>query len=193
MWFLLYGPFTPFFVLFGDVLSNGDSASSRLSLEAMHCLPEFMEKMAPRHPQAAKLHQICLSLVQQATSVLVDKSEIENTAPNEGASAATTETKAQQPAMPLTEDGVQAPPTSEMFDPASFLNFFNEPLMPMDTTPSNFYTPNTMSSGDTSLDPTTFDGGMWPNDLSNLLMESNFDWFAWDSNAFGFDNSYNPF
>jgi hypothetical protein len=36
---------------------------------------------------------------------------------------------------------------------------------------------------------------VWPHgvDLSNMLMESNFDWFAWDSNAFGFDNGYNPF
>jgi hypothetical protein len=193
VWGLLYCPFTPFFVLFGDVLSSKDMASRKLSLEAMHCLPEFMEKMAPRHPQAAKLHRICISLVQQARSVLVDKLETGQTVPNEGANANAAETNVQQLDMPMI--GAQESQMSEMFDPASFLTFFNEPLMSMETTASNFWTPNTTSSANEPSDSTTFDGSVWPHgvDLSNMLMESNFDWFAWDSNAFGFDNGYNPF
>lgn len=70
VWQLLYCPFTPFFVLFGEILSNQTSAEVPKYLEAMNQLSRFLDQMKPRHQAAAKLHQVALAFVQQARSIV---------------------------------------------------------------------------------------------------------------------------
>lgn len=198
IWGLLYCPFTPFFVLFGDVLSKGDAEAKKQSLAAMELFPEFLRKMAPRHPQAARLHKIAASLLETAKSMLVNKSKNEEVPMNEDADVVATQVGPQDSSIPTAVDTSQEALMSEAFDPSSFLNFFDEPPMDLDTGSSNFWTPGSMPYENISSDSTRFSGSGLPQEyqLSDMFMQSNFDWFAWDSSVFGFDNSqrsYNPF
>lgn len=192
VWCLLYCPFTPFFVLFGEVLSSGDATSRKLSLEAMQHLPNFMVKMAPRHPQAAKLHQISSSLVQQAKSVLAGKTADNKVVADESTGASTSKTQTQQEAASV--GGAQDFQMSNIFDSSSILNFFNEPPMSVRMTGSNLWTPDSMTSG-SDLNGSVMLSDTLPEgvELSNMFMQSDFDWFAWDTSIFGMNDSYYPF
>ena len=198
IWALLYCSFTPFFVLFGDVLSKGDGTTKQLSLDAMEKLPAFMEKMSPRHSQAGKLYHISMSLVQQAKSILADKQEPEQVDdPVDAGTPSPRRARTDPLSMPAAAEapGAHGPVMSEMFDPTSFMDFFNEPVMPQTADTSNYWTPNSVQPDTAYPDPSACISGTLPQDmdLSDMFMQSNFDWFAWDSNAFGFDNSYRPF
>ena len=198
IWGLLYCPFTPFFVLFGDALAKGDADSKKRSLDAMERFPEFLNKMAPRHPQAARLHKISASLLETARSTLVDKLEDKEILMDEEPDVVAPQPRPQHSSVATAEDTSQEPLVSGAFDTISFLNFFNEPAMGFETGSSNFWTPNSMPSANTSSDATRLgDGGLRQEfRLSDMFMQSNFDWFAWDSSVFGLDDrqhSYNPF
>lgn len=192
IWALLYCPFSPFFILFGDVLSKGNAASKRQSLEAMEKLPEFMEKMAPRHPQAGKLYHISISLVKQARSILVDKLNQESANVDDGTTSrliSSSETDSN------VCEAANEPMVSDTFAPETFTTYFSEPPMPIDTTDSNFWTPDSLSSENAINESMALGAGALPEgyQLSDMFMQSNFDWFAWDSNVFGFDDKYSPF
>lgn len=198
IWALLYCPFTPFFVLFGDVLAKGKPDSKKHSLEAMERFPEFLRKMAPRHPQAARLHKISASLLDTAKSSLVDKSENKQIPTDEDADVAATLLRPQDSSVPTTADSSQEPLISEAFKSSSFLNFFNETPMGLDVGISNFWTPESMPAGNATSDASRPNNGGLTQELqlSDMFMQSNFDWFAWDSSVFGVDDSqqrYNPF
>jgi hypothetical protein len=198
VWGLLYCPFTPFFVLFGDVLSKGDADVKKHSLDAMERFPDFLRQMAPRHPQAARLHKIAVSLLETARSTLVEKLEDKQIPMDEDAAAAATQPRPQDSSIPTAGDTSQEPLISGAFDSSSFLNFFNEPPMDFYTGSSNFWTPNSMPSENAFSNATSLGDGGLPQEyqLSDMFMQSNFDWFAWDSSVFGFDDGehrYNPF
>ena len=198
IWALLYCPFTPFFVLFGDVLSRGDDTSKKLSLEAMRCLPDFMEKMASRNPQAVKLHKISNSLVQQAESAMRNRSEGTRITNLEDAKSTALDTQPQQPKVPTAEFGRHNSQMFDMFDSHAFMHFFNSPLMPDQSTEgtiATFWTPDSTSSEFEVEGSNAFSSGLPAQDvdLSNIFMQSDFDWFAWDSNVFGIDDTWNPF
>ena len=198
VWALLYCPFTPFFVLFGDVLSKGDAAAKKHSLDAMERFPEFLRQMSPRHPQAVRLHKIAVSLLETARSTLVDKLGNEQIPMNEDTVAAAPQPRPQDSSILTVTDTSQEPLISEAFDSSSFLNFFNEPPMDLDTGSSNFWTPNSMPSENAFSNGTRLGDDGLPQEyqLSDMFMQSDFDWFAWDSSVFGFDDGqhrYNPF
>ncbi|KAK5161717.1 hypothetical protein LTS14_000062 [Recurvomyces mirabilis] len=72
MWQLSYVPFTSFFVLFAKILSDAKLNSERCKqpLEAMECLPVFLNSMASGMQQAGKLEPIATTFVRHAKSVL---------------------------------------------------------------------------------------------------------------------------
>nr|POF12724.1 putative transcriptional regulatory protein c11d3.07c [Quercus suber] len=72
VWHLVCSPFTPFFNLFGEILSNGQGGSkgNKEAFAAMELLPVFLEKMSVRNSLAAKLKSIATVFVQHARSVI---------------------------------------------------------------------------------------------------------------------------
>nr|POF26369.1 putative transcriptional regulatory protein c11d3.07c [Quercus suber] len=75
VWHLVCSPFTPFFNLFGFMLSNGqgDSKGNKEAFAAMEQLPAFLEKMSVRNSLAAKLnHKEDNSMVAESNLVLPD-------------------------------------------------------------------------------------------------------------------------
>lgn len=72
VWQLVCSPFTPFLMLFGDVVSNGDGGSwnNQEALTAMEHLPGFLAKMSVGNSLAAKLQRIATVFVQHARSVV---------------------------------------------------------------------------------------------------------------------------
>lgn len=69
---LICRPFTPFLILFGEILASGidDSQEKELSLNAMERLPIFLKKMALRNSLAAKLERVAVTFVQHARSLV---------------------------------------------------------------------------------------------------------------------------
>ena len=72
VWQLICCPFTPFLVLFGEIISNGkgESEENKESLAAIEQLPVFLGKMSLRNSLAAKLECIAVVFVQHARSVI---------------------------------------------------------------------------------------------------------------------------
>lgn len=79
VWHLVCSPFTPFFHLFGEILSNGqgEANGNKEALAAMERLPTFLAKMSVRNSLAAKLKRIALVFVQHARSIIHPYSELD--------------------------------------------------------------------------------------------------------------------
>ncbi|KAI9704640.1 MAG: hypothetical protein M1820_005388 [Bogoriella megaspora] len=77
IWQLLCCPFTPFLVLFGEILSNGKmdldekrEEESKEALAAMEKFAVFLGKMSLRNSLAAKLERIAVVFIQHAKSMI---------------------------------------------------------------------------------------------------------------------------
>lgn len=72
IWTLLCWPFTPFLILFGEVLTHGASnmQQARQSLEAMEHLPAFLSQMGKRNALARELEVTASTLLSHARSVV---------------------------------------------------------------------------------------------------------------------------
>jgi len=72
VWQLVCCPFTPFLVLFGQILDNRSSSrrDNVESLAAMRELPVFLEAMGRRNTLASKLHMIAEVFVDHAESMV---------------------------------------------------------------------------------------------------------------------------
>jgi hypothetical protein len=72
VWQLVCCPFTPFLVLFGEILANKGPKQEAdwQALAAMQELPAFLRKMGVRNTLAAKLERIAVVIVRHAESVV---------------------------------------------------------------------------------------------------------------------------
>ncbi|KAL9089772.1 MAG: hypothetical protein Q9165_005566 [Trypethelium subeluteriae] len=72
VWQLVCNPFTPFLILFGEILSNGrgETEENEEALAAMEKLPTYLSKMSVRNSLAAKLQRVATILMQHARSVI---------------------------------------------------------------------------------------------------------------------------
>ena len=82
VWQLLCCPFTPFLVLFGEILSSGKRVpeENKEALDAMERLPVYLKNMSLRNSLAVKLERIAIVLVQHARLVI----QSQGTCPGEG-------------------------------------------------------------------------------------------------------------
>ena len=183
VWQLLYCPFTPFFVLFGAILSRDSPISKQLSFEAMQCLPRFMEKMKSRHPQASKLYHISCSLTEEASTALgadqevacaVRSKESNNMARNKprtsvfarDTSAAESRVK---PSRSLTDTSNVLPPNEQSKDKGPCPGFHDRIV--------HLGFPELLQKANVTAH------SVQEEHLSEMFMFSDFDWFAWDSNT----------
>lgn len=74
VWQLVCSPFTPFLILFREILSKTNDAASiahkRKCVESMEHVPDFLTKMSLRNSLAAKLKGTAVVFVQHARSLL---------------------------------------------------------------------------------------------------------------------------
>ncbi|KAK5683080.1 hypothetical protein LTS10_004610 [Elasticomyces elasticus] len=73
-WQMLYLPWAPFLVLFGNILASGgekiDRKKKEQALEVMEELPVYLRAMSVRHRSATKLESMASGTVQRARSIL---------------------------------------------------------------------------------------------------------------------------
>jgi len=190
IWVLLYCPFTPFFILFGQIISTGSNSSSRQSLKAMESMSSFLQQMESRHPQAAKLRTIAVTFVQYAQQIFARPS----TTTPERVHAARTEstpslssgvmTADTTPDALLTLNPLQAHNTHQQHS-QPLLDLFNDPAMQDLSMDMDFWLPNNDAAfqSDALSDGMggTLAGGRTNNDAYGFFADSNFDWLSWDS------------
>ena len=72
IWQLMCSPFTPFLILFGEILANGsiEAAEKERFLAAMERFPDFLAKMSLRSSLATKLERVAVVFVEHARSVI---------------------------------------------------------------------------------------------------------------------------
>ncbi|KAK5116123.1 hypothetical protein LTR62_008449 [Meristemomyces frigidus] len=82
LWQLLYVPFTPFFVLFGRIVSDCKQHPERCrqALQAMERLPAFLKVMSGRLQQAGKLEPIAITFIDHARSLLDKRNRLSSQA-----------------------------------------------------------------------------------------------------------------
>ncbi|KAK5165380.1 uncharacterized protein LTR77_008909 [Saxophila tyrrhenica] len=189
IWVILYCPFTPFFILFGEVLSKGNTPSTKRSLKALETMSSFLNQMRSRHPQAAKLHTIATTFVQYAQQVL-RRSEDSKTEADAAA-----DPNARVPTSTSTSVGTNntIPPTSLPHEPApdqqhpqDLLDLFNDPAVQDLSMDMDFWLPNASTSLQPEVQPSSMEGmlqsaGMASNDAYGFFADSNFDWLSWDA------------
>lgn len=191
IWLLLYCPFTPFFVLFGDVLSKRMLKGNERSLEAMEKLEIFLAKMRPRHPRAAKLHTIAAALVRHAR-IAVTKAESKTSKANVSAKRKRelgSESRVHG-LITLASDhfdsstvqgSEQSTPSTANASQQPIQNVFDDPSLQALSMDLDFWLPNNQ--------PWEMDGVNGGNGLNGIgddpygfFTDSTFDWFSWDAN-----------
>ena len=74
VWVLICCPFTPYLILFREILAKANGHSSvgekKRALAAMEHLPTFLSKMSLRNSLAAKLEGIATTIIQHARSII---------------------------------------------------------------------------------------------------------------------------
>ena len=189
IWIILYCPWTPFFILFGEILSKGSTPSSRLSLKALETMSSFLLQMDSRHPQAAKLRAIAVTFVQYAQQAIAKPS---NETGKQTTAAQVSDDTTARDLSTAAPSGARYPstvcttresaPTAPLSQP--LLDLFNDPSVQDLSMDMDFWLPNTdMSSSDVHQSNNaegTWQGNM-ANDALGFFADSNFDWLAWDS------------
>lgn len=193
--------------------------SKNSSLQAMQYLPNFLENMIPKHPQAAKLHNIAASLVRQARTVLHGKLSGDTvkvakttTSKDTAAEIVTTSTfnmTLGDDRFPKSSNVPPYPqPTSttpslhqQDADKNFFFSFFDSmPATIPDSSPSwtdptlgydssmhsevSGMVQHSFSKSEIEQSPAITDASFSQGHaLSDIVMQSNFDWFSWDNSA----------
>lgn len=206
VWALLYCPFTPFFVLFGHVLSTRKISSNERSLEAMEKLSTFLARMRPRHPRAAKLQTIAAALVKYARAVLTKSAgkaskangqpkRLKITSESGPRYASSTPASDANDTTLLQSSEDVTPPVAYAQQPIQ--NVFDDPSLQALSMDLDFWLPNSQSweaSGMQMDGAGAFsDNGGPGNDPYGFFTDSTFDWFSWDANLsdpLGFTRSW---
>lgn len=203
LWQMLYCPFTPFFILFGKVLTEGDQHPERCreALEAMDHLPRFLGAMSIRVRQSNKLKSIALTFVKHGRAILDQKSSKRH----ESGTVSMAETSAQRgdassaPTVGMPARGGRADDPQQVFAsldltelPSSPFKYFgqagnrstpHESQQFWDNGVSTISTDDTSTAlnGDNYWQQQTVQMPILPNDLQDAFIDTTFDWFAWDS------------
>jgi hypothetical protein len=191
VWQLLYHPFRPFFVLFGEMLSTETCESSYQSLHAMEQLPSFLSKMVSRHPQAAKLHTLAEAFVEYAKKVCNSAS----TQPDEAEQRPSTFSHYGIPNLSGDFDfnsTVGNGTAWQEFATASgeqsskpLMELFNDPAMQDVSMDMDFWFPNPQTT-DKLGQAQGVNDGMLPTGGNkanpyDFFADSTFDWLSWDA------------
>lgn len=175
VWQLLCCPFTPFLVLFGEILSNGngESEENKEYLAAIEQLPIFLGKMSLRNSLAVKLERIAVVFVQHARSVVHtqgkckhERFEHRSTATDQQFSVGPRGNEAPQGSGSL--NGALPDPWPSTGDTLSLESlFYHATTAPISGQPET-----------SSHDAQPIDSATWSNDFFG---DSVFDWIGWDS------------
>lgn len=193
---ILYCPFTPFFVLFGDLLSSRGSSSVQRSLAAMESMCNFLSRMVPHHPQAAKIHPIAVTFVNYAKSA-ISKSKDDTAQPNGLSSLmehppVTDKQNVDDPTIKQPElqnqqsvhlnQPARAPQTSTQ----PLADVFNDPSIQDLSMDPEFWLPSSRPFTGAEMPEQTMAGAMNDRtmdiDAYGFFADSNFDWLSWDPN-----------
>ncbi|TKA80584.1 hypothetical protein B0A55_02902 [Friedmanniomyces simplex] len=176
-WQMLYFPWAPFLVLFGQIMSSDQRARTmekekEQALEAMEQLPAYFRDMGLRYCEANKLERMAAATVQRARSVLY---------PEEAPPANSLPT----PVLPNSEAGLVPSPTSMTIRegiPQQSASDGQQPGLifraPSSTLPDSSGIPGAgpWLWGDMDMPPQA-----WPSSLEDpLFADPVFDWFAWE-------------
>lgn len=206
IWILLYSPFTPFFVLFGEVLSAAASKrsaeqmkSNQRSVDAMEAMVNFLQQMGPKHPQAPKLHTVAATFVKYARTAIErsrkkpksQRSAVQPTAtdlapappttsPSSGATSggATTASETTSPATLPNADIFSSSTTDPQNSQQPLVDFFNDPSVQDLSLDMNFWFPQSQA----------FDGTDARNrsDMEQVLQNGMFENYYGGNDAYGF-------
>src|ERR1700710_1532238 len=71
---LLYYPFVPFFVLFGNLIANPSLNTTEVDLQLLRNTVDFFRCMDKNHPHSSKLHKIAGTFLRLAEKFLKETS-----------------------------------------------------------------------------------------------------------------------
>ncbi|KAK5728545.1 hypothetical protein LTR15_001681 [Elasticomyces elasticus] len=192
-WQMLYLPWAPFLVLFGNIISSGEEKFDRRkkeqALEVMEELPVYLRAMSVRHRSATKLESMASGTVQRARSILFPASKCGTAITLEDLmlTGATDNVRNEQK---------QGLPTPSVSNNAATPGSSNFPVSPRTAGIQATEYQSGYDSAGPSTDPNSSNlpgvgpwlwGDMnmpqelWPEDSEDLLFaDPLFDWFAWE-------------
>ncbi|KAI9738847.1 MAG: hypothetical protein M1834_008354 [Cirrosporium novae-zelandiae] len=174
VWQLLYYPFTPFFVLFGKIVSNPHLPDTAQDLGLLQDAVRYFVDMRDNYPDAVKLEQVASSFARLAEKQVLRSTE----ASNQCCSPSRSQNELSGHAITSLRDSLTFD-FGDIVTDTSLLDFFTwpifQPSVQTDTIMSETFDIPQQSMTNTNQVP---DGQLW-----DRPWDYGFDWLSWDLSA----------
>jgi hypothetical protein len=202
-WQLLYYPFTPFFVLFGKIVSDPHSKDTFDDLQLLRKTVMFYLRMHNNHKSASKLENTAETFTRHAEGYVrysMRKKSVQVSAQDDAASNSSSNSKSPMlikanssiPSWNINQPQQQSSLSSQsdeqhhQVSPLAFLNSYS----PLESSPSMTDLTNDSASYASSIPgepvgPDTSDAAIFQS-IENMVgewitpLDCNFDWFSWE-------------